>query len=110
MIERVQKVCLKILLSEQYTDYSSALKYFNITSLSDRREKRILDFCHRAIKHNQHTNMFPISEKFTVNNHSIRNQEKYKVNFAHTEAYKNSFLPYAQRKLNEEYFNTKTKE
>ena len=104
MIERVQKVCLRVLLSDKYTDYSSALLHFNITSLFDRRQKRVLDFSYRALKHPQHKQLFPISDKFTNSVHNIRNQEKFSVNFAHTEAYKQSFLPNAQRRLNEEYF------
>ena len=94
---------MKVLLSEKYTDYQSSLVYFNIPSLFERRQARVLDFCHRALKHPRHKQLFPISEQFANNIHNVRKQEKYSVNFAYTESYKKSFLPNAQRRLNEEY-------
>ena len=45
-------------------------------------------------------------DMFPLNRHSsqdIRNTEKYLVNFAHTENYLNSAVPYCQRLLNEDY-------
>ena len=102
MLERCQKNCLKLILTSEYTDYPSALVIADIPSLFDRREKRVLDFSIRALKHTRHKQLFPISNKFTQNTHNIRNTEKFTVNFANTNAYKNSFVPYAQRKLNAE--------
>ena len=102
MLERCQKVCLKLIFTSEYTDYQSALVLANIPSLFDRREKRVLDFSTRALKHPRHKQLFPVSNKFTENTHNIRQTEKFTVNFANTNAYKNSFVPYAQRKLNEE--------
>ena len=47
--------------------------------------------------------LLPLSNKFTQNTYNIKkNTEKFTVNFANTNAYKNRFVTYAQRKLNEE--------
>ena len=102
MLDRCQKVCLKLILTSEYTDYPNACILANISTLSDRRENRVLNFSTRALKHPRHKQLFPLSNKFKQNTHSIRNTEKFTVNFANTNAYKNSFVPYAQRKLNEE--------
>ena len=41
-IERVQKLCMKIILGEQYNGYESALETCGLEKLSDRRESRCL--------------------------------------------------------------------
>ena len=103
MLECVQRVCLKVIFGQDYISYTHSLQKSYLSLLSTRREKRILHFCHRALKHPRHKNMFPISEKFTNDTHQLRDHEKCVVNFANTNSYKNSFLPYAQRKLNTEH-------
>ena len=102
MLERCQKICLKLILASEYTDYLSALAIANIPSLFDRREKRVLDFSNRVLSLPRHKQLFPVSNKFTNNTHNMRSTEKFTVNFANTNAYKHSFVPYAQRKLNSE--------
>ena len=105
IIENVQKVSLRVILGSDYEDYQSSLIKCNVLSLFDRREKRISDFTKRALKHPKHKQLFPLSHAYTLNNHSLRKSEKYKVNFAYTRAYKRSFVPYAQEKLNKEYLD-----
>ena len=56
----------------------------------------------------KHNSLFPVSNEQQNNTYGLRNPEKFKVNFARTEAYKNSFLPYAQAKLNQYYSTKKT--
>ena len=107
MIERVQKICLKIILYPKYENYELALKSCNLTNLKVRREHRVLAFSRKALNHPKHKSMFPISESFLKNPHNLRNLEKYEVNFARTHAYQQSFIPYAQKKLNEDYEKTK---
>ena len=51
--------------------------------------------------------MFPLNPNAL---HDLRHPEKYKVNFAHTEHYKNSAVPYCQRLLNEDDIQQKEKE
>ena len=50
-------------------------------------------------KHPSNAKMFPVKHDLKTP-HEIRNREKYAVNFAHTNAYKNSTIPYCQRYLN----------
>ena len=100
MLERVQKVCLRVLLNEMYVDYESALEMCSLTTLFSRRVIRSKNFCLKAIKHKKHKNMFPLSKTYTENIHNVRNPEKFTVNFASGETYKKSSIPYLQRTLN----------
>ena len=50
-IERVQKTSMKIILGNQYSGYTDALKLFNLQTLSSRREKRCLNSGLKALKH-----------------------------------------------------------
>ena len=100
MLERVQRVCLKVIYSSAYVDYNTALLESSLCSLASRREKRCNTFIDRVVKHPQHSKLFPLSEKFSNNTLNIRNPEKYKVNFAQSARYQNSFVPWAQRRLN----------
>ena len=52
--------------------------------------------------------MFPNAENFKSNPHNLRDQQKYTVNFARTSSYQKSFIPYAQKRLNEEYRKSKS--
>ena len=101
MLEHAQAVCLRVILCEDYEDYGSSLQKCSLSTLFKRREDRLDSFCDKALKHPTHRNMFPLSEKFKTNLHNLRNHEKFVVNNARTEAYRNSFIPFAQRRLNE---------
>ena len=46
--------------------------------------------------------MFPLNTERS-NRVSVRHAEKYLVNFARTENYRNSAIPYCQRLLNEDH-------
>ena len=72
-----------------------------VDTLYKRRENRVLQFSLRALKHPKHSKMFPLSNKFRDNVHDLREHERYIVNFAHGEKYKSSFIPQAQRRLNQ---------
>ena len=67
MVERIQRVCLKILLNCDYTDYMSALSLTSLSTLAERREQRVLNFSHRALTltHPKHKQLCPLSTKFT---------------------------------------------
>ena len=104
-MERVQRVCLRLILANEYIDYEQALRSCNLSKVSQRRENRALSFAHKALKHPKHKSMCPISEEYLSNPHNIRQKEKFKVNFARTSRYKRSFIPYMQSKLNEEVRN-----
>ena len=99
-LERVQKVCLKIILSENYVDNSVALEMTGLETLFIRREKRVINFSLKCLKHPVNKNLFPLNEDNTLDN---RHRELFKVNFARTNAYKDSAIPYCQRKLNDHF-------
>ena len=109
MIECTQKVSRRVILSKDYIDYPSALRTCQLSTLFQRREKRVLAYCHKALKHNKHKQLFPISSEYSNNKHNLRNVEKYKVNFAKTHAYQTSFILYAQSMLNKEHLKKKHK-
>ena len=87
---------MKIIFNSDNIDYPIALGFSLLTSLMERREQRVSNFCLRALLHPRDKKLFPLSKKFTSNLHNIRIFEKYEVNFAHTLSYQNSFVPYAQ--------------
>ena len=99
-IENVQKTSLKIILAGSYTDYESGLQISGLSTLFSRREARCLAFAKRCLKNKQTHSFFPLNP---VGLQNIRNPEKFVVNFAHTENYKNSTVPYCQRLLNKDY-------
>ena len=104
-IEQIQKTCLKVILGEMYVSYSAALEMTNLTKLSDRREKRCLDFARKCLKHPRNKRLFPL-KKSEEKEHFLRKNEIFEVNFASTSKYYQSAIPYCQRLLNT-YFKTK---
>ena len=105
-IERVQKTSLKVILGESYVDYPAALEMCGLLTLHDRREKRCLNFALKCCKHPLNKRLFPLNINTEPGGPEIRNREKFVVNFARTESYKKSAIPFCQRKLNE-YFQLK---
>ena len=101
-IERVQKICLRIILRENYVSYDAALEMCALDRLADRRDARCMRFAKRCLKHPKFKNLFPLSEPDPYN---FRSVEKYEVNFARTDHYRDSTIPYLQRKLNDEHRN-----
>ena len=83
----------------QYQGYQRSLNILKMENLHDRREKLCLRFAKKCLKQERMSVMFPRN-----NNQStvkIRNKESFHVNKANTERYKNSAIPFLQRKLNE---------
>ena len=98
MIERVQKVALRICLKDEYTCYEEALKKCYIKTLEERREELCISFAKSCIKTPQMKKMFPLNDK--TSNITTRNPEKFKVQPAKKERLLTSALPYMQRLLN----------
>ena len=71
--------------------------------LHERRERLSLSFAKKCLKHEKFSNMFPKNVNGSVM--KIRNKEKYFVNQARTERFKNSSITFLQRKLNEDAKN-----
>ena len=59
-IERVQKVCLKIILKQDYISYEQALEKVNLQTLVARREKLSLNFARKCLKNDKTKSMFPL--------------------------------------------------
>lgn len=97
-IENIQKTCLKIILGEDYIDYPSSLESTQLKELSARREARCLSFARKSLKSPLVGRLFPENPP---NLQGLNRHEKYKVNFAHTENYRHSSVPYCQRLLNQ---------
>ena len=98
-LERVQKSALKIILQDRYETYRKALAQLQIETLENRREELCLNFAQKCSKNEKMRKMFPLSSK--THNMNMRDQEKYQVQFAHTDRLKDSPVTYMQRLLNE---------
>ena len=96
-LERCQSVSLRIILKDDYNSYQEALLATGLATLASRRQERCISFAIKCTKHPINTRMFPKNES-TIN---LRQSETFKVNFAHTQSYKNSAIPFCQRLLNE---------
>ena len=81
-----------------YVSYSAALEMCGLQTLSDRRKQRCLDFSLKSSKHPRNRRLFPLNQ--SKSQHFVREKETFKVNFAKTEDYKKSAIPYCQRLLN----------
>ena len=99
-IERVQKTCLKVILGKEYKGYADALEYCGLQPLSERREARCLQFGLKCLLHPVHRRMFPVNPQLDEASNT-RSQEHFVVNWARTESYRMSAVPYIQRKLND---------
>ena len=98
-IERIQKSACKVILKDYYSTYESALKLLKLETLKTRREKLCKSFAKKCTRNVKVKSMFP---KNTCKR-QVRNQNKYFVNFATTERYLKSSIPYMQRMLNSEH-------
>ena len=97
-IEQIQKTSLKVILDVMYVDYPSALEMCGLQTLHERREQRSMSFALKCLKIPTNQDIFPLNP--TEDTHLIRDREKIKVNKARTESYRNSTIPYLQRRLN----------
>ena len=65
-IERIQKVALKIILSEKYENYDNALKIFNLQTMADRRLTISTNFAVKLYKSDR-SSQFYTHQKQTIN-------------------------------------------
>jgi hypothetical protein len=106
-IENIQKTSLKIILQEMFINYDVALEISGLSRLSQRRQAHCVTFAKRCLRNKQTAKMFPLNPDALLD---LRHTEKYKVNFARTENYKSSAVPYCQRLLNKDNIDQKEKE
>ena len=97
-LERIQKTCPKVILGELYVDYPSALDLCGLVTLSERRERRCLDFAVKCLKHPRNKRIFPHNPS---HNNRVRESEPLQVNFGRTDTYRDSAVPFCQRLLNQ---------
>ena len=102
-LERVQKTCLKVILGDMYISYEVALEMCGLATLRSRREARCLNFSIKCVKHPKNSRLFPINTRTYGQSQNTR--EVFQVNWARTEHYRMSSIPYCQRLLNE-HFNS----
>ena len=79
-IEVIQATCLKIILGSDYIDYDSALKLCSLSTLYQRRERRLLKFAVKCANDKFNTHMFSV-------NSNPHNREMFQVNPARTSRY-----------------------
>ena len=97
-IENVQKLSLKIILGADYIGYEESLEMCGLEKLNNRRESRCLKFGLKSLLHPNHCNLFPVNPQVILNQPS---REHFQVNWAKTESYRMSAVPYIQRMLND---------
>ena len=95
-IEKIQSTCLKVIYPG--LTYPEALAKSGLETMAQRRNKRCLSFSIKATKHPQMKDLFPLNDQTT---HNVRKHEKFKVNHAYNNFYRNSAIPYCQRLLNQ---------
>ena len=99
-IENIQKTSLKIILGDNFIDYPAALEMTALEELSIRRQKRCLAFAKNSLK-------YPVGQALFPRNHSheqnVREREEFLVNFARTESYRKSAVPFCQALLNADH-------
>ena len=89
---------LNLILGNRYSDYDNALKFLQLDRLSERRRKLCLNFAKKCIKHEKAAKIFPLKQL----KKKLRSNELFKVNFASTERYQKSTIPFLQSLLNKE--------
>ena len=94
-IERVQKVALHIILGDQYTGYSDALKNVGFSDLESRRISMCQKFAKHASRHKKHKYWFK-----TKPNRRTRPNLKYYLPIVRTERLRKSAIPYMTNLLN----------
>ena len=104
-IERIQKTCLRIILNESYVSYEAALEMTGLDTLHSRREQRCLDFSLKCLDHTKNSRLFPLNTG--TNDDYVRQRETVTVNWARTETYRMSAVPYCQRLLNKHFSSDK---
>ena len=96
-LERVQKSALRIILNNKYNNYNDSLEIINLDTLEERRKYLCLKFAKNSTQGEKTHKMFPLKTR----KQNTKKGEKFKVNFAKTERFRTSSIPYMQKLLNE---------
>ena len=96
-LERIQKVALRIILGQNYSNYSNALYLTDLETLKARRVMLSRRFAISCTKNVRTKDMFPLSTR----NINLRNPERFEVTRARTNRLFRSAIPTMQRQLND---------
>ena len=99
-IERIQKIVARIILGDQYIDYSTALPQINLEPLKIRREKLCLKFALKCLHNKTHSSLFV---KNVSSDHYHRTLPIFVEPTCGKSRYQNSPVPYLTKILNK-YF------
>ena len=102
-IERIQKIVLKVILTDRYESYDQACVLLGTTSLETRRRQLSLKFALACLRISQHEHYFK-QRKSTY--YKLRKIKSFEVPFCHTERYSSSPIPFLTGLLND-YFETR---
>ena len=89
---------MKLVLKNNYKDYTDGLLKLNLETLSEQREKIALKFAEDGLKNGVLNDLLPRKKK--QHNMEMRNEEPYEITFANTERMKQSSIIYLQNLLN----------
>ena len=95
-LERIQQFATRIILKDQYINYTHALKITGLPTLKTRRNNLCLNFAKNCVKNNMTSDMFPKNDIIF----NTRQHEEYSVPHAKTERLARSAIPYMARLLN----------
>ena len=97
-LERIQKSALRIILGNEYGNYTNALNKLDLQTLEERRDILCLNFAKKCTKNDRFKNIFPLNE--SKHEMITRNKETYKVEHAKSERLKKSAVIHMQNLLN----------
>ena len=95
-IERIQKVAMRIILKDEYINYTHALRITGMSTLKSRRNSLCLNFARKCVRNKMTSDMFPKNNVIL----STRNHEEFHVPHAKTERMAKSAIPYMARLMN----------
>ena len=92
------KTFLKLILEEEYCNYTNALRISQLETLDARRKKLMLSFAQTSLADGMLRDLFPT--KSNTHRMKKRNKGKYKIFHAHTKCFKKTPILTMQRMLN----------
>ena len=100
-LERVQKAAVKVIMGNDYVDYTTSLKELYITNLVQRREKLIKNMATKITNNEKVKNMFPLRTE--LRSMKRRHTEKYESIKENTDRLQTLAVPYMQDIMNQHY-------
>ena len=89
-IERIQKVAMRIILKDEYINYTHALRITGMSTLKSRRNSLCLNFARKCVRNKMTSDMFPKKNVIL----STRNHEEFYIPLPYTLPPFGSVVPY----------------